>query len=75
MIRHEIINHVKEIYSLDKKYLGDLPINEPDREVYGYEGRRIETIKHDIITSKKKKLKAGLIVSTEMQMICGKILK
>lgn len=70
----KIIKHVKEVYSLDKKYLGDLPMENPDRELYGYSGRRQETIKEDTRTNKGKLLKKGVTVSTEMQMICGRVI-
>jgi hypothetical protein len=73
---YSVIGFVKEYYHLDtKKYLGDAPLQEPDREVYGYEGRTLETVAATFTTSKKKVLKSGLKCFTELQMICGRVTK
>lgn len=74
-VEFKIIKIVKEVYGLDKKYLGDIPLKKADREIFGYQGRLKEVLEHDITTSKKKKLKKGDTVFTEMQQICGVVLK
>lgn len=66
----EIVGLSKDYY-IDSKFIGSEKLAEPDREVGGYEGRRKEVVNVDI-TFKKKKIKAGTTVTTEMCILCGK---
>tara|TARA_R110000796_G_scaffold120506_3_gene234672 strand:+ start:5595 stop:5840 length:246 start_codon:yes stop_codon:yes gene_type:complete len=75
MVKFDIVGTVKEVYSTEGKYMGHITLHEPDREVYGYEGRTNEVLAETITTSKNKVLKSGYKCVTEMQMICGKVIK
>lgn len=61
-------------YSLDfyfnGKYVGSKNWNK-DREVYGYEGRKVLVIEEEIIL-RNKKYKAGTEFVTELYPLCGK---
>ena len=59
-------------YYINRKYIGSKTITEPDRDKTGYEGRREEALKEDIIL-KGKKYKKGTIVLTECVPLCGRI--
>ena len=63
-------------YSIDiyynGKYSGCYSIPKQDRELMGYSGRREETLTEDLYL-KKKKIKAGEIIKTECNPLCGRI--
>ena len=67
----ELIGYTVSYYS-NGKYVGSLPISEPDRSDLGYYGRREEVLEQDVIIGKKK-LKKGTLVKTELQKICGRL--
>jgi len=66
-----VMGYTKDFY-VDKKFMGSLRLDEPDREVFGYHGRRQETLDQDLTLKKGKRMKKGTIVITELQMICGR---
>lgn len=68
----EIIGYDLEIY-FGGKYYGSIRMQDPDREVMGYSGRR-ELVLAEDWQYKKKKLKAGTVVMTECVPLCGKLL-
>jgi len=61
-------------YFIENKFVGSTKIQEPDREVYGYQGRRIETLESNITLINKKVLKKGVEVKTELVPLCGKFI-
>jgi hypothetical protein len=61
-------------YYVNNKYIGSNSITEPDREKFGYYGRKIETINTDLVIGKKK-IKKGTTVMTELQKISGRLIK
>jgi hypothetical protein len=67
----DIKGYSKDIY-VNGKYVGSINMDQPDRETYGYFGRRTETISDDIIVNKKK-IKKGQQIVTELQKICGRV--
>jgi len=69
---YEILGYDFEIYYRGK-YYGSIRMTEPDRETFGYSGRR-EFILPDDWSYKKKKLKKGTKVMTECIPLCGKLL-
>ena len=73
MVQFENIGFSKDFY-LDKKYIGSITLKETDREVLGYQGRRLELAKEDI-KIKNKTIKKGQQFTTELIPLCGKIIK
>ena len=71
--KFEIIGYSKD-YFLDRKYMGSVRLDSSDRELYGYMGRREEVLEEDIIL-RKKKIKKGSIVVTELHQLCGRVIK
>jgi hypothetical protein len=69
----EIVGYSKDYYTLDKKYIGSL-VCEKDRDVFGYLGRKKELLTEDLII-KKKKIKKGNEVLTELFPLNGRIIK
>jgi hypothetical protein len=69
----QTIGYSKDYYTLEKKYIGSL-VCEKDREVYGYLGRKKELLFEDLII-KKKKIKKGAEVLTEIFPLNGRIIK
>lgn len=57
-----------------KKYLGYIPVNEPDRETMGYEGRREMEINGNLQKGHNTFYVSGTYM-TECVPICGKIKK
>ena len=74
MEKSSIFEHIG--YSLDyfveNRFMGSIKVEEPDREVCGYSGRRIETLTSNITLSNKKVLKKGVEVKTELVQLYGK---
>lgn len=62
-------------YFIENKFVGSIKIQEPDREVYGYQGRRTETLQNNITLINKKVLKKGVEVKTELVPLCGKFIR
>jgi len=62
-------------YFIENKYVGSTKVQEPDREVCGYQGRRIEILKNDVTLLNKKQLKKGVEVKTELVPLCGKFIR
>lgn len=72
----EQLGFYKDYYSSDGlKYLGSIQNVEKDRDAFGYYGRKKETIETDIIFNNKKRIKKGTEILTELQILCGKIIK
>ena len=69
----ETIGYSKDYYSLDKKYIGSV-LCDKDREIYGYLGRKNEILLEDIIL-RKKKIKKGTELITQIFPLCGKLIK
>lgn len=61
-------------YYLNDKFIGSQKA-EKDRETMGYYGRKKETTTKPIIFSKSKKIKQGIEVTTELNMLCGSIIR
>lgn len=63
-------------YSIDVyykgKYYGCYSIPKPDRTLMGYSGRKEETLE-ETLYFKKRKIKAGEIIKTECNPLCGRI--
>ncbi len=59
-------------YYVNRKFVGSILVNEKDREVYGYTGRKEEVLTEDIVINKKK-LKKGTTVITELGVLCGRV--
>jgi hypothetical protein len=72
-MRFETIGYSKDYYTLDKKYIGSL-VCEKDRDVFGYLGRQKELLIEDLII-KKKKIKKGTELLTEIFPLNGRIIK
>ena len=69
----EELGYFKE-YFVGSKFIGVIKC-EKDREVMGYNGRKIETLSEDTILGNKQKLKKGVEVTTYLQILCGKMLR
>lgn len=59
-------------YYVGSKYVGSMTIEKPDREIFGYQGRKTEPLKTPLQT-KKKIIPVGTLVTTELIPICGRI--
>lgn len=68
----EIKNYSKDYY-INKKFIGYVVIEKPDRKNMGYTGRMTETLTSDL-RLKNKLYKKGTEVVTEVSPICGKLL-
>ena len=68
------IGFFKEYY-VNGKFIGSVSNCEKDRDVIGYEGKIIETLKESIITDNKKKIKENTTVTTILYPLCGKLNK
>jgi hypothetical protein len=69
-----IIGYAKDYYVGDK-LIGSIVLDKPDREVYGYPGKKTETLKEDIVFKNKKLIKKGTQVTTECIVLCGQMKK
>ena len=65
------IGYYKEYY-LNNKYIGSIK-TEKDREIIGYNGKKLEQLKEPIILENKKKLKINIEYQTILYPLCGKI--
>ena len=74
MEKSSIFEHIG--YSLDyfveNKFVGSIKVEQPDREVSGYSGRKTEILTSNIKLSNKKVLKKGTEVKTELVQLYGK---
>jgi len=61
-------------YFVNRKYVGYIKLDTPDREVQGYNGRQYGTATEDIVLDKKV-VKKGQEYYTECITICGRTLK
>ena len=66
----DIFGYSKDFY-LNGKYIGNIVLQEQDRDVMGYQGRTTEILEQDTLL-KKKVYKAGTKVTTELVMLCGR---
>lgn len=65
-------------YFQNGKYLGSINTEEKDRDVFGYSGRKYHTAEEDLIIPKGRKtskIKKGSNYYTELQAICGKMIR
>ena len=60
-------------YYVNRKYMGNMRIDQADRTDYGYGGRKTETLLDTIVLSNGKKIKQGTEVITECSPICGRL--
>jgi hypothetical protein len=67
----EHVGYFKDYY-VNRKFVGSILVNEKDREVYGYTGRKEEVLTEDMVINKKK-LKKGTTVITELGVLCGRV--
>lgn len=58
-------------YHVDGKYYGSKKIEEADREIIGYSGKKEDLATEDIIF-KNKKIKKGMKYYTFLYPLCGK---
>lgn len=61
-------------YYVNGKFFGTKPIDGPDREKFGYEGRKEFQVTEDVQIGKKT-IKKGSIVKTELNPVMGRMLK
>lgn len=66
-----IFAYAIEIY-YNNKYYGNIIVDQPDRKVMGYMGRKEVTLTEDFV-GKKKMLPKGTKVYTECVPLCGRI--
>lgn len=59
-------------YIVNGKYKGSVTLEQPDRETFGYLGRKTETLTEDIQLSNKRKIKKGTLVTTELFPLNGR---
>lgn len=62
-------------YRVDGRYKGSARIDAPDRDTYGYYGRKTEVLTETITLGNGKKIKAGTTVVTELFPLNGKVLQ
>lgn len=67
----EHVGYFKDYY-VNRKFVGTVKVDEKDREVYGYTGRKEEVLTEDMVINKKK-LKKGTTVITELGVLCGRV--
>lgn len=65
------IGYSKE-YVYKGKYIGDEMLTNPDRELFGINGRRSEIVEQDIVLTNKKIIKKGSQVITEILPLFGR---
>lgn len=70
----ELIGYSKDIY-LDGKYYGSINIDELDREVIGYNGKRKEVTTEEIKIGSKKRIKIGTTIETMVYPLNGRVKK
>lgn len=70
----ELIGYYKDIY-LDGKYYGSINIDELDREVIGYAGKRTEITTEEIKIGNKKRIKIGTAIDTMVYPLNGRAKK
>jgi hypothetical protein len=63
--------YFKEYY-INNKYIGSLDC-EKDRDIYGFFGKKIETIESNLTLSNNRKIKQGEQVTTFLFELCDKI--
>lgn len=69
----EIVGYSVDYY-VDGKFKGSRNIDNPDRSVFGYHGRKTRELKWDVVLKNKRVIKAGTTVVTELNQINGKVL-
>lgn len=55
-----------------RKLIGTIVIENQDREVFGYAGKRSEVLADDVQLSNGKIIRKGTEVETELNPICGR---
>lgn len=58
-------------YFINRKFLGSIKVQEPDREIIGYYGRIDSVAEKDIILDNKKRIKKGSHYYTRLYPLCG----
>ena len=71
-VEFEIHGYMVDYY-LRGKLIGHVKLDEPDREVLGYTGRKTEILNREVQLSNTKIIRSGVEVVTECIPICGKI--
>lgn len=61
-------------YYANGKFVGNMSIDQPDREKMGYEGRLEYVLEHDLKVGKKT-LRKGTLVKTQLNPIMGKMIR
>lgn len=69
--KFNLLGYYKDYY-VNRKFVGSIRIEEKDREVFGYTGRKEEVLTEDLVINKKK-IKKGTTVVTELGVLCGRI--
>ena len=67
------IGYFKEYYSKGK-FLGTVNNCEKDRDIIGYNGKKVEILESDLILDNNKKIKSLTEVTTMLYPMCGKII-
>lgn len=62
-------------YLVQGKYIGSIRLEQADRTVFGYAGRKTETLTEDLQLDNNKKVKAGSVVTTELFPLNGRLIK
>lgn len=61
-------------YYIENKFIGTISTKK-DRDIYGYNGKKLEKIDSDIILDNKRKIKKNTEVVTMIYPLCGKLKK
>jgi len=73
-VQFDIIGYTLDYY-VDGKYMGNINTNKRDRDTLSWFGRTTTTLECDVVLNNKKRVKKGTIVTTELNPLCGKVLK
>lgn len=74
LVEFQTLGFFKEIYA-NGKFIGCINNVEKDRDTFGYYGKQTETLTNDLVTSNKRKVKAGTTITTQLFPLCGKVTK
>ena len=66
----EILGYYKEYY-FKGAFFGSVPLENPDRDIIGYVGRRSEVLEEDLKFNKGR-IRKGSEVQTIMYPLCGR---
>jgi hypothetical protein len=70
---YDLVSYIVNYY-VDKKFIGVVNIQDPDRDLLGYTGRVYQTAQENIKVGKKT-IKQGTLYYTELNRLVGKLHK